>query len=322
MALIQWWVGVVVLAAALSMGAVAWWLARPRRTGEETVPAANLDRVRSLPSFQALVRQEWSRRRVEVVLLLAAIAGGALLASRLVAVSDDSEEMRTREVVLCLDVSGSMRDVDADVLDTYVQLARGLEDERIGFVMFDGYAVTVFPLSTDRDYITEQLQEAKEALAGDGQIPGASAPQVGSSLIGDGLATCVQRFDHVDAARSRTVVLATDNVAAGDSIYTTAQAAKLAADAGVMVFGVAPEAGESRAADQLRDAARSTGGDIITIAKNEPTNVARIDAAITSQQKSVILKEAQARGFDLVWPGAILLLAGLAGSLVLSWRRP
>jgi Ca-activated chloride channel homolog len=131
----------------------------------------------------------------------------------------------------------------------------------------------------------------------------------------------VQRFDQLEGFRSRTVVLATDNVVAGDSIYTTPEAARLAAEHDIMVFGVMPAEGDPRATEQLRTATRSTGGDVVTIAKGEPTNVARISSAITAQQKSVLLAQAQDRSFDVVWPGAALLLLGLAGSIALAWRR-
>lgn len=319
--MIQWWAGAAVLAAAALVGLVAWWAARPRRMAGAPVPVAHLDRVRALPGFRALAQREWQRRRIEAGCLLLAVVGAALMCSRLVGVSDDSEEMRTREVVLCLDVSGSMHEVDADVIDTYLALVKTLKDERIGFVMFDAHAVTVFPLTTDRDYIARELAAAKPAID-PGPVPGTLAPLVGSSLIGDGLASCVQQFDQRDPVRSRTVVLATDNVVSGDSIYTVSEAGKLAENNDIMVFGVMPVAKDRRPTEQLRAAVRPTAGDIISITAGEPTNLARISSAIKAQQKTALLAMAQERSFDRVWPGAVLLLAGLAGSLLVVWRRP
>jgi Ca-activated chloride channel homolog len=318
---IQWWVGAVVLGLAVVVAALVWWRSGPGRTAGAPVAAAGLDRVRALPGFRALVRREWGRRRLEVAFLLVAVAGTALLASRLVGVDDDARELRTREVVLCLDVSGSMAEVDADVIDTYLALVGTLEEERIGFVMFDAYAVTAFPLTNDHDYVAAQLAQAKEDIA-EGGVPGAAAPQVGSSLIGDGLASCVRALPSGSGSRSRTVVLATDNLDSGDSLYTVDEAARLADDGGVMVFGVMPDGVEEPAVEELQAAAERTDGDVLTIEAGEPTNVATISSAITSQQKTALLASAQERSFDLVPPGALLLLLGLAGSLAAVWRRP
>jgi Ca-activated chloride channel homolog len=319
-ALIQGWLGAVVLGVAVVTGLLAWWLSRPR-AARRAVPGSSLDRVRALPGFQVLARGELRRRRLETAFHAVALAGVALMAARLVGVGDDSEEMRTREVVLCLDVSGSMKDLDADVIDAYLGLVDTLKEERIGFVMFDAYAVTAFPLTTEHDYVAEQLRTAQGVIER-GQVPGTLAPQVGSSLIGDGLATCVQGFDRLDETRSRTIVLATDNVESGDSIYSVQQAADLARSHGVMVFGIVPAANDPEPTEELRTAVRTTHGDVLPLTPGEPANLARITTAVKAQQKSALLATAQERSYDRVAPGAALLLIGLAGSLVGGWRRP
>ena len=321
MDVIQWWVGAAIVGAGLLLAAVAWWVARPRRTTRGAVPAANLDRIRALPGFHALARAEWDRRRIEVACLLLALAGTALMGSRLIGVGDDSEEMQTRDVVLCLDVSRSMSEVDADVIDTWVSLAETLDEERIGLVVFDAYAVTGFPLTTDHTYVREQLLAVKATLA-EGPVAGTTAPQVGSSLIGDGLSTCLQHFDDPERERSRTVVLGTDNLVSGDSVYTVDEASEQARDADVMVFAITPRGTETRAVDELRAAVRSTTGDLLLVEPGRPANTAVISDAVESQQKSAILAMAQDRSFDRVWPGAVLLVVGLIGSLATAWRRP
>ncbi len=234
--------------------------------------------------------------------------------------SDAAEEMKTRDVVLCLDVSGSMTEVDDDVLATYLALTKTLTGERIGFVMFDAYAVTAFPLTTDHDYVAAQLALARKQISA-GPIAGAAAPRVGSSLIGDGLATCVQQFDQEEQKRSRTIVFGTDNLVSGDSIYTVAEAAKQATDSAVMVFAVMPAGSEPAQVEDLTKAVEPTGGDTLLVQPGKETNPALISEAIKAQQKSAILATAQDRSFDLIWPGALLFLAGLGGSLAANRRR-
>lgn len=313
---LQPWVGGVVCGAAVLVGVAAWFVRR-RTPAHGTVLAAGLARVRALPGFGALVRAQVRSRGLEVACLVLALVGVALMAARWVGVDDDSPQMRSRDVVLCLDVSGSMAEVDTDVLETYQQIAARLDGERIGFVMFDGNAVTGFPLTDDYPYVRTSLQQAADQI-NQGQVAGTLAARAGSSLIGDGLASCVQHFDRPEEDRSRTIVLATDNLLSGDSIYSLPQATDLARAAGVMVYGIVPLGNRSEATSQLRTQTRRTGGDVLQLDPTSETNTVVISEAVTSQQKKVIVAESREQSFDRVWPGGLLLGLGLAGSLAVS----
>lgn len=323
MGLMQGWVGALVVALGLLVVAAArWWPWRSGRVAGRSVPAAALDRVRNLPAFQHLVRRETRARAVEALCLLVAVVGAALLGARLVGVGDDDDQLRSRDVILCLDVSGSMREVDTTVIDTYLELVAELQGERIGFVMFDATAVTGFPLTSDYPYVAEQLAAARAELEGTQQIAGTTAPRMGSSLIGDGLASCVQRFDRAELQRSRTVVLATDNLLSGDSVYTLAQAAELARDRRVMVFGIMPETSEPAPLTELREQVRRTHGEALLVTTGEPANTVVIREAVQAQQKAALIMDRPGHSFDLLWPGTILLLLGLFGSGIAEAGRP
>ncbi|WP_166139402.1 VWA domain-containing protein [Nocardioides ochotonae] len=312
MALIQWWVGALVLMLGLAVGLTAWWWHRLRRRGDG-VAVAGLERVRALPAFRALVRREVRARRLEVLSLVLALAGAALMAARLVGVSDESEQMRTRDVVLCMDVSGSMAPVVTDVLDTYLSLVAELSEERIGFVMFDGNAVTGFPLTDDYDFVVRGLRDARVAVEA-GPVPGTEAPRSGSSLVGDGLASCVQHFDRPEDQRARTVVLATDNLVSGDAIYTLAQATELAVQSEAMVFGVVPDHNRAEATAELRSQTRRTHGDVLVVDAGDDANTVVIARAVERQEKKAILAAARDHSFDRVEPGGLMLVVGLLGA--------
>ncbi|MBN4668873.1 VWA domain-containing protein, partial [Pandoraea nosoerga] len=118
-----------------------------RREKIVRVVVAHVDRLRALPAYR-----DHARRRVRCLVIAAVCWGGAacgagLVAARLQGIDDDDRQIRTRDVMLCLDVSGSMEGVDRQVINTYIQLADHISDDRIGFVMFDSSAVTVFPLT-------------------------------------------------------------------------------------------------------------------------------------------------------------------------------
>ncbi|MCW5953996.1 MAG: VWA domain-containing protein [Propionibacteriaceae bacterium] len=323
MGLMQGWIGAIVVGLGLLVAAAAWWWPRrSRRANGRSVPAAALDRVRRLPAFQSLVRRETRARTLEAVCLLVAVAGAALLGARLVGVGDDDDQLRSRDIILCLDVSGSMREVDTTVIDTYLELVAELRGERIGFVMFDATAVTGFPLTSDYEYIVEQLGAARVELDGNQQIAGTTAPRVGSSLIGDGLASCVQRFDHAELQRSRTTLLPTDNLPSRYSIYTLAEAAELAGSRQIMVYGIMPETVDPLPMTELREQVRRTNGDALMVTPGEPTNTVVIREAVQAQQKAALIVERPEHSFDLLWPGTILLLLGLLGSGAAEARRP
>ncbi|MFC6152303.1 vWA domain-containing protein [Nocardioides yefusunii] len=319
MSLLQPAVGAGVLVVATLAVAVAWFVRRSSGASAD-VPAASLDRVRALPGFATLVRAETRHRTAEVACLVLAVLGVALLSARWVGIDDDAEEMRNRDVVLCMDVSGSMQPVVDDVLTTWTRLTHTLDGERLALVMFDGNAVTSFPLTDDYDYVRAALERARVELA-DGDLAGTRAERSGSSLIGDGLASCATHFDRRDEKRSRTVVLATDNLVSGDAVYTLAQATDVAMENGVMVYGVVPTGNTPVATDELRTETARTGGDVLVLDPTSDTTSVVIAEAVTSQQKSVILTEARQRSYDRVAPGALLVVVGLLGAS-LTRRSP
>ncbi|MEC5179508.1 vWA domain-containing protein [Arthrobacter sp. CG_A4] len=248
MELTFWWI----LPAALVTAVAAWYLAnrRSRPLEARRRPVAHSDRLTALPEYQAALRRHRNGLRViaaaGVVLAVAAVVAAARPAER----STVRPEQHKRDIILCLDASGSMTGADAAVAEVFGRLAKEFDGERIGLTVFDSSAVQVFPLTDDYDYVQEQLRQAKEAFEGAGSrsfLDGTWNGE-GSSLIGDGLASCVQGFPTANAVnattgtgeRARSVILATDNFLAGTPILTLAAAGSLAKDRNVAVYALNP----------------------------------------------------------------------------------
>ncbi|KQR68557.1 hypothetical protein ASF98_07920 [Arthrobacter sp. Leaf337] len=334
MELIFWWM----IPAALLLGAGTYWLARIRERGRQTTlrPVAHGNRLTELPEYQAAVRRH--RRWLTV----AAVAGGVLMAAAVVAAARPAErntvspEQRNRDIILCLDASGSMNSADAAVVEVFARLAQGFDGERIGLTVFDSSAVQVFPLTDDYDFVQEQLQAAKKAFDGapgsagflDGTWNGA-----GSSLIGDGLASCVQGFPATDGGgpaggggsqeRSRSVVLATDNFVSGEPIFTLPEAAALAKKKVVRVYALNPGdfdygTDPDQPGAELRAAAEGTGGAYYPL--DSPDAVAEIIRKVQSTEATAFTAAPQAVVSDRAEiPLGIALVSGLvlAGA---TWR--
>jgi len=337
MELTFWWVLPVAAAAAAGAG----WLVFRKRAGENARrrPVANADRLTVLPEYQAALRQY---RRWLAVAALAAVtlaASAAIAAARPSDLTTIRPEQHNRDIVLCLDASGSMSGADAEVVDVFTELAADFDGERIGLTIFDSSAVQVFPLTDDYTYVQEQLTMAKDAFNGAGSsgfLDGTWNGR-GSSLIGDGLASCVESFPAADgtprdgkaqdqSARSRSVVLATDNFLSGDPIFTLDEAGALAQERNVRVYALNPGdfdygSAPGQPGALLKAAAEATGGAYYAL--DSPDAVAGIVREVQATEAAAIQGAPRAVVSDRPdVPLTVALLSGLvlAGA---SWRlRP
>ena len=161
-----------------------------------------------------------------LVLLIIAAAGPR--------VSHHSEQVEGEgiDIILSLDISGSMRSLDfhpLDRLESAKEVIRrfidGRTSDRIGLVVFAAKSFTQCPLTLDHSILKGFLDEIQVGLIDDG------------TAIGLGLATAVARLKH-SSSPSRTVILLTDGV---NNVFTLEPetAAKLAQSLDVRVYTVA-----------------------------------------------------------------------------------
>lgn len=107
------------------------------------------------------------------------------------------------DIVLCMDVSGSMlsQDFRPNRLAVARQMAgdfvKGRPVDQIGLVIFAGESFTQYPLSSDHAGLMEQIRGISPGMLQDG------------TLIGEGLATSVERLSS-SKGRSKVVILLTD----------------------------------------------------------------------------------------------------------------
>lgn len=316
MAVMMPWLGAAVLGLLILATGITLWLAGRRRT-TSALPVAFPERLRELPRFRQLARTSLRLLVLRTCCLLLAGVGVALLAARLIDPVPSATTRANRDVVLCLDVSGSMTAVDRAIVDNYLELADRLAGERIGLVLFDSTAVTVFPLTDDPDWIREQLLATRAELSEEQPVGTNMAP--GSSLIGDGLVSCVQRFDEEDRHRSRTIVLATDNELAGEPLFTLAQATDRAVERQVMIYGISPT-GPTADFTEFRRQARRTHGEVLTLGDGK-IDMGPIQDAILAQEQVAGAAQGHQNLRDLTWPGALLGLVGIAGAVATDLVR-
>ncbi|WP_244303031.1 vWA domain-containing protein [Leucobacter coleopterorum] len=141
------WVSLGLLVLAVGIGVL--WGVRGRGPKEEAPESPALlsrsERVRSLPGYQHAIR----RRRVMLSTLAGigalALAVGGVVTARPMSTHLIQPENANRDVVLCLDVSGSMSEVVTEVIEVFEKLLPDLKGERIGLTIFNSSPVQVFP---------------------------------------------------------------------------------------------------------------------------------------------------------------------------------
>ncbi|WP_230206528.1 VWA domain-containing protein [Microbacterium gorillae] len=324
MALANGWLFFVAAAVLVLAVVIGLLLGRRRRPGtaDAGAPLARAERVRALPSFAHAIRAR--RIALSGVLAIGAVAVlvGGVAAARPMTSQTIQPVSSSRDIMLCLDVSGSMTDVDTEVIDVFTELLAGFHGERIGLTIFNGSPVQVFPLTDDYAFVKERLADIKKSFDYTDSIPEHWAGTLngnGASLVGDGLAACAMRFDHLDTKRSRTIVLATDNELNGSPILTLPEAAQYAASKKVRVFAIDPVAGMDAAlTNELAQAAESTGGRMYEL--RDSTSVSDIITEVQKEQATQL--KGQVR---VVWSDApdlilLLLAAGVVAFVALMWR--
>lgn len=154
----------------------------------------------------------------------------ALARPQIVDVKENSQKMGI-DIVVALDVSGSMKSVDIkpDRLEVAkemtIEFIEKRVNDRIGFVIFSGTAFTKTPLTTDYNIIKNMIQQIE---AGDVTKDG--------TAIGMGLAVSANRLK-TSNAKSKVIVLLTD----GDNnagTVTPETAAEVTRQLGIKVYTI------------------------------------------------------------------------------------
>jgi Ca-activated chloride channel homolog len=138
-----------------------------------------------------------------ILRLLALICMITALARPQTQFSEQNVEGEGVDIVLCIDVSGSMtaQDLTPNRLEAAKKVAIDFVNQRltdrIGIVIFSGESFTQCPLTTDRTVLIAAIQNIRNGLLEDG------------TAIGSGLGTSVDRI-RSSKSKSKVVILLTD----------------------------------------------------------------------------------------------------------------
>jgi Ca-activated chloride channel family protein len=188
--------------------------------------------ISSLKGFQDTSLLPKLRALLLVLRLLAIVAIVVALARpRIVDVSSRTKTNKGIDIVMAIDISGSMlaKDLKPNRLDALKKVAgdfiKGRPNDRIGLVLYAGESYTKTPITSDKSIVIGSLSEVKY----DNRISDGTA-------IGMGLATAVNRLKD-SKAKSKVIILLTDGVNNSGTIDPKI-ASELALNFGIKVYTI------------------------------------------------------------------------------------
>lgn len=252
-----WLVFALVVVAPL----LAWLLLRRPLPDDDELPdgllVAHLERLRSLPRYRALAREQLMWTWVAIGCTLLVVLGSIWLAARPMATRVEDEKARPGDLLLCFDVTPAMRPHAVALLAQARSLLGDLDTERVGLYGFQTTTAELLPLTDDHGYAGQFLADAQTALAG-------NAGGVAAASAGDGLVSCAGHFDEPSALRGRAILLLSPNRPAPGALHSLIDAADVAVRNDVRVYTAAPPGSPGEA--ELRAASEVTGGQFVPIA--------------------------------------------------------
>lgn len=238
--------------------------------------------------------------------------------------SSKSTNIEGIDIILSIDVSGSMRAMDFKpnrleaAKKTATKFIEGRTNDRMGLVVFAGEAFTQCPLTTDHQVLTDLIKPLKNGMIEDG------------TALGDGLATAVNRIKDSEAI-SKVIILLTDGVQTAGSLdpLTSAELAKSFGiriyTIGVGTHGDAPIPVQTPFGEQimnypveideevLQKVAQNTGGNYYRATNNQ--SLEDIFNEIDQLEKSKIQVDIFKTRYDqyrwFLWPAILLFVLDL-----------
>ena len=175
-----------------------WWYAKKYSSTQPTIKVS---------TAHAFTVSSWKNRFRQLPFILRLLALSCLIIA-LARPQKRNNEQRVEgegiDIMLCMDVSGSMgsTDIPPSRMDVAKEVAeefvRSRPVDRIGLVIFSGESFTQCPITNDRNTLITQIQTLESrALLKDGTV------------IGEGLATAVDRLSK-SPSKSKVIILITD----------------------------------------------------------------------------------------------------------------
>lgn len=244
-------------------------------TGGTRTGAASL--INTLPVFRRVYRRGRILSFLYELFVIGAIVSSLFLIARPFKTEKMKIGVQKRDIILCLDVSYSLYELNYELADYLEEVVTQLQGDRFGITIFNTSSVVFSPLTDDYSYVVTRLEELEEYFTLQKEYEEMIPPgdwitfetdeeweayydldnrlayieagtlvnnhERGSSLIGEGLASALYSFPSLgDESRTRIIIFATDNADASrvQEIPDLAGASELCKKNDVTVFAIFP----------------------------------------------------------------------------------
>lgn len=303
---------------------VAWYRYRLHshdRDLRRVAVIAHTSTIKKLPAYRKAVK------RYRILMIFAVLSFLVSLFSFTATAARPTERIEidtaniNRDVVLCLDVSPSMSSYQTKLLKFFNDVVDGLNGQRIGLTIFDGNPANLIPLTDDYDAIIEITTEMSSNFEDYSAIP--SVRKQSSSAIGDGVMGCISNLGNLDnTERSKSVIIATDNLPGEGETVDINQAARYAKRYGITFYGISIGFANGDADKLFENATTITGGSFYNI------NTYSSEDEVTGNLIEKILEQEAAKAIgapEVTYSDApdiwlLVSIASFALFLIFVWR--
>jgi len=204
---------------------LAIWLYISKNRNQAKLSISSIKSVQAPSIYNHIYSALWVLRVMAIALLIVALAR-----PRNVGVTTKSKKNRGIDIVMAVDVSGSMlaRDLKPNRLEALKNVAEDFVDkrpnDRIGVVLYAGESYTKTPITTDKSIVKRTIKSIAYGGIEDG------------TAIGMGLGSAVNRLKQ-STAKSKVIILLTDGVNTAGSVDPKL-ATELAKGLGIKVYTI------------------------------------------------------------------------------------
>ncbi len=275
------------------------------------IKIANTEFIENTPYYQSLKKKYHFYKKLLYFSYAVAILSSLLLCTRLQKEETKKESAHKRDIVLCMDVSSSVDQLNIELIKDLENTVDSLKGERFGISIFNTTSILISPLTDDYQYTKTSLEEIEKSLKANnsyqyGPYTGEDYYSVinyiyngtlegnetrGSSLIGDGLASCIQTFSNLEEERTRIIIFTTDNALEGKPLLTLEEAAEIGKEKKIIVYGISTDNITKENKEALKNAVEMTNGKLYEDSNKTDKIVKEIEKTSKTLVESKIEKE-------------------------------
>ncbi len=274
----RWVIYAGTAAVCVLLGGLIFFLRKKKDEYNTGIKASNTARIKSTKLYKSITTRFLILRSIMILGLVGSMVAALILVARPYKTQDVVTGVKKRDIIICMDVSYSLYDLNYELTDYLKGVVKGLAGDRIGVNIFNTSSVTYVPLTDDYDYVVDKLDELTEYFVLQkelyeniydnydyvSEMPDDVRARYdelmerleffdagtlynnskrGSSLVGEGLGTALYSFPYLgDSERTRVIIMSTDNQlnAFAGEIMNLSQAADYCKKNRVTVFGIFP----------------------------------------------------------------------------------